>query len=118
MTGQSGLARIAVSDREHAAQRRIIQIVRNPHYLGRQSMIFENRCVWSLVTAGRDTMTKDEYVAKVNEVDRLLNDPTVSLDPMRIWSLLSELAGATAFDVGLHDACASPRTSIAQGDVS
>jgi hypothetical protein len=63
-------------------------------------------------------MTKDEYIAKVNEVDRLLNDPTVSLDPMRIWSLLSELAGATAFDVALHEECASPRPSIARGEVS
>jgi hypothetical protein len=63
-------------------------------------------------------MTKDEYMAKVDEVDRLLNDPTVSLDPMRIWSLLSELAGTTAFDVGLHGECASPTPSLGQGEVS
>jgi hypothetical protein len=63
-------------------------------------------------------VTKDEYVAKVSEIDRLLNDPAISLDPMRIWSLLSELAGATAFDVGFHDEYASPRPSFGQGEVS
>ena len=46
------------------------------------------------------SMSRSEYVAKCNEVERLLNDPSISLDPLRIWSLLSELAGAAPFDVG------------------
>lgn len=60
----------------------------------------------------RETVTKDEYMAKIAEVDQLLNDPTVSLNPMRIWALLSELAGAIPFDVGFHDEYASAARSV------
>ncbi len=51
-------------------------------------------------------------MGKISEVDRLLNDPTISLDPMRIWSLLSELAGATPFDVEFRDDHASPEPGV------
>lgn len=63
-------------------------------------------------------MTRAEYVEKVGEVDRLLNDPSSPLDPARIWSLLFELAGTGAFGMELHDECASPGASAGQGGVS
>jgi hypothetical protein len=36
-------------------------------------------------------MTEREFEAKVAEVDRLLNDPTVRMDPDKVWALLAEL---------------------------
>jgi hypothetical protein len=37
-------------------------------------------------------MTDEEYARKLDELDRLLNDPDVSMQPARIWSLLAELS--------------------------
>lgn len=37
-------------------------------------------------------MTDDEYARKLDELDRLLNDPDVPMQPARIWSLLAELS--------------------------
>ncbi len=36
-------------------------------------------------------MTDCDLNAKLTEVDRLLNDPDVSLEPARVWSLLAEV---------------------------
>lgn len=36
-------------------------------------------------------MTEAELDAKLAELDRLLNDPDVRLDPERVWTLLAEL---------------------------
>ncbi len=33
---------------------------------------------------------------KLNELDRLVNDPNVLLDAARVWDLLDELAGGNA----------------------
>ena len=33
-----------------------------------------------------------EHEAKLDELDRLLNDPDVPMEPGRIWSLLAEIA--------------------------
>jgi hypothetical protein len=33
-----------------------------------------------------------DYERKVEEVDRLLNDPDVPMEPARVWSLLAEIA--------------------------
>jgi hypothetical protein len=38
-------------------------------------------------------MTDRDFDAKLDELDRLLNDPTVSLEPARVWSLLAEVSG-------------------------
>jgi hypothetical protein len=38
-------------------------------------------------------MTETEYVRKLDELDRLLNDPDVPMEPARVWSLLAEIAG-------------------------
>ncbi len=37
-------------------------------------------------------MTETEYSRKLEELDRLLNDPDVPIEPERVWSLLAELA--------------------------
>jgi hypothetical protein len=37
-------------------------------------------------------MTKIDYLLKIDEVNRLLNDPTIAMDPARIWSLMADIA--------------------------
>jgi hypothetical protein len=37
-------------------------------------------------------MTETEYARKLDELDRLLNDPDVPIEPARIWTLLAEIA--------------------------
>jgi hypothetical protein len=37
-------------------------------------------------------MTEAEYAGKLDELDRLLNDPDVPMQPARVWSLLAEIA--------------------------
>ena len=39
-------------------------------------------------------MTTRDHDTKLDEVDRLLNDPEVLLDPRRIWALLDDIARA------------------------
>jgi hypothetical protein len=41
-------------------------------------------------------MTDRDFDMKLDELDRLLNDPDVSLEPARIWSLLAEVAAHDA----------------------
>ena len=41
-------------------------------------------------------MTELEFEAKLAELDRLLNDPEVRMDPARVWSLLAELSAHEA----------------------
>ncbi len=38
-------------------------------------------------------MTNDDYVRTLDELDRLLNDPTVPMQPALIWRLLDEVSG-------------------------
>jgi hypothetical protein len=47
-------------------------------------------------------MTDAEYARKLDELDRLLNDPDVPMEPAKVWSLLAELAQRDA--AGGHDA--------------
>ncbi|HUN44421.1 MAG TPA: hypothetical protein VMU81_29360 [Acetobacteraceae bacterium] len=42
------------------------------------------------------SMTQDEYARKLEELDHLLNDPDVPLDPSRVWSLLADLSARQA----------------------
>lgn len=37
-------------------------------------------------------MTELEFQAKLAELDRLLNDPEVRMDPDRVWTLLAEIS--------------------------
>jgi hypothetical protein len=45
-------------------------------------------------------MTETELHSKLDEIDRLLNDPETSLEASRVWSLLAE--------VSLHDGQVNP----------
>ena len=38
-------------------------------------------------------MSDSEYTHKLAELDRLLNDPDVPMEPHRVWTLLAEIAG-------------------------
>jgi hypothetical protein len=42
----------------------------------------------------RSTMSERDMEAKLLELDRLLNDPEVRMDPHRVWSLLQEISTA------------------------
>lgn len=37
-------------------------------------------------------MTDTDYASKLDELDRLLNDPEVPMEPARVWSLLAEIS--------------------------
>ncbi|HET9019840.1 MAG TPA: hypothetical protein VFN46_09645 [Acetobacteraceae bacterium] len=37
-------------------------------------------------------MTETDYRRKLDELDRLLNDPEVPMQPQRVWSLLAEIS--------------------------
>ena len=37
-------------------------------------------------------MTETEYAHKMDELERLLNDPEVQMEPARVWSLLAEIS--------------------------
>jgi hypothetical protein len=37
-------------------------------------------------------MTETEYARKLEELERLLNDPAVPMQPALVWSLLAEIA--------------------------
>ena len=41
-------------------------------------------------------MTDQECARKLDELDRLLNDPDVPMDPSRVWSLLADLSQTAA----------------------
>ena len=41
---------------------------------------------------GEKEMTETEYARKLDELDRLLNDPDVPMEPAKVWSLLAEIA--------------------------
>ncbi len=41
-------------------------------------------------------MSEAELQQKLAELDRLLNDPEVKMDPHKVWSLLAEVSGRKA----------------------
>lgn len=53
-------------------------------------------------------MTDEDYSRKLDEVDRVLNDPNVPIQPALIWRLLAEISkhesrsGTTALASNLH----------------
>jgi len=51
-------------------------------------------------------VTKEEYTRKLDELDRLINDPDTPMDPSRVWSLLSEVMRQ---DFGATLSAAAPR---------
>jgi hypothetical protein len=55
-------------------------------------------------------MTEAEYRLKLDDLDRILNDPDVPLDAGRVWSLLFEAAPyTTKFRNEAEQACGSRR---------
>lgn len=52
-------------------------------------VLHTNRSGWPQLGNG---MTDNDYANKLDEVDRLLNDPDVLLDAARVWSLLAEVS--------------------------
>ncbi len=63
------------------------------------------RCCIAIWQCGRLdealAMTQADYERKVDEVDRLLNDPDVPMEPARIWLLLAEIAQYDRDDAAL-----------------
>ncbi len=53
-------------------------------------------------------MTELEYNRKLDELDRLLNDPDVSLEPARVWALLAEVSAFERVEPRLRRAEALP----------
>ena len=53
---------------------------------------------------GDDAMTETEYARKLDELDRLLNDPDVPMEPAKVWSLLAEIAQR---DIASHQSARS-----------
>jgi hypothetical protein len=51
-------------------------------------------------------MTDAEYARKLEELDRLLNDPDVPMQPERIWALLADLSHRD-----LHLGASAPRAT-------
>ena len=49
-------------------------------------------CFYVTDAVGEIGMTDAEYSRKLDELDRLLNDPDVPMEPARVWSLLAEIA--------------------------
>jgi hypothetical protein len=45
--------------------------------------------MWS--TRREIELTDAEYARRVDELDRLLNDPDVPMEPNKVWSLLAEI---------------------------
>ena len=43
-----------------------------------------------------DSMTEVDFEAKLAELDKLLNDPEVRMDPDRVWTILAEIRGQDA----------------------
>ncbi len=49
-------------------------------------------------------MTETDYRRKLNELNRLLNDPEAPLQPQLVWTLLAEIAHHDAGRVAAPDA--------------
>jgi hypothetical protein len=45
-------------------------------------------------------MDETDYRRKIEELDRLLNDPDIPMEPDRVWSLLAELNRLDASQIG------------------
>ena len=45
-------------------------------------------------------MTETEYTLKLDELDRLLNDPDVQMQAARVWALLAEITARESSGTG------------------
>jgi hypothetical protein len=53
-------------------------------------LAFVPKQTWSMRM--RAKLADAEYARKLDELDRLLNDPAVPMEPAKVWSLLAEIA--------------------------
>ncbi|HEY1931474.1 MAG TPA: hypothetical protein VGG99_05640 [Acetobacteraceae bacterium] len=60
-------------------------------------------------------MTEQEYARKLDELDRLINDPDVPMDPSRVWSLLADLSGSDRSGHAPHEGRPPPAAMHAAG---
>ena len=44
-----------------------------------------------------------DYDRKLEEIERLLNDPDTPFDASKVWALLSDVSSATASKLPVHD---------------
>jgi len=49
-------------------------------------------------------MTDHENARRLDELDRLLNDPDVPMDPARVWSLLADQSHHDGSNTTAHEA--------------
>jgi hypothetical protein len=54
-------------------------------------------------------MTGAEYSRKLDELDRLLNDPDAPMQPDRVWHLLAEVSRPELAAVDRHERAVAPR---------
>jgi hypothetical protein len=57
-------------------------------------------------------MTQDDYAQKLDELDRLMNDPDEPVQPQRVWSILAELSQR---DLAAPHVAGGPIRGIAAG---
>ena len=61
-------------------------------------------------------MTETEYARKLDELDRLLNDPDAPMEASRIWSLLAEISSVTGIADDIYlDSANIRKFSLAKG---
>lgn len=53
-------------------------------------------------------MSTAEYRRKLEELDRLLNDPDVPMQPDQIWALLADVSRPEVISAAAHAATAAP----------
>jgi len=56
-------------------------------------------------------MSTAEYRSKLDELDRLLNDPDVPMQPERIWSLLADVSHPDAAHIDNYGPASQPAMS-------
>lgn len=64
-------------------------------------------------------MTQTEYARKLDELESLLNDPDVPMNPARVWALLADISGRDAgmkAGPGAHAGAALAALSGGTGD--
>jgi hypothetical protein len=57
-------------------------------------------------------MTEAEYARKLAELDRLLNDPDVPMQPARVWALLAENAQHQLTDASSQQLLSSAKSQL------
>ena len=61
-------------------------------------------------------MMKAEYARKLHELDRLLNDPDVPMEPSRVWTLLAEISHEARIANCVSTADATQAAETSTGD--